>query len=34
VVPATLKFPVQEDGSYLIEPGAGEVARRILAERR
>lgn len=29
----TLKFPVREDGSYRIEPGAAEVARRVIAER-
>jgi hypothetical protein len=29
----TLKFPVHEDGAYSIEPGAGEVARKTLAER-
>ena len=29
----TLKFPVQEDGDYRIEPGAAEISRRVLAER-
>jgi hypothetical protein len=28
----TLKFPVHEDGDYRIEPGAAEVARRVLSE--
>jgi hypothetical protein len=30
----TLKFPVHEDGSYRIELGAADLARRILGERR
>jgi hypothetical protein len=29
----TLKFPVTEDGDYVIEAGAAEIARRVLAER-
>lgn len=29
----TLKFPVQEDGEYVIEPGGAEISRRVLAER-
>lgn len=29
----TLKLPVQEDGDYRIEPGAAEMAMRILYER-
>jgi hypothetical protein len=27
----TLKFPVNEEGDYLIEPGAAEIARQTLA---
>src|SRR5436190_7029163 len=29
----TLKFPVQEDGSYRIEPGGARIAQRVLSER-
>jgi hypothetical protein len=30
----TLKFPVHEDGDYRIEPGAAEVAKRVVSEHR